>query len=139
MVQAFSTRYRVYEKKRPRELAAVLENFNRYFNALNAGVNPLQVKFGFIHSEGKGVIAIDQRGHGRNLAQTGMYLYADMDSQTLHQIALGDKTTQKHDVRLSHEFVNDLNKEKNDQNEDETNRTDESGSEDIQERSGDGT
>jgi hypothetical protein len=105
-------RFRDYEKSRKRELKAVLVNLNTYFVALQGGTNPLQIKFGFIHPEGRGVVAIDQKGGGKSLAQTRLYVYADVDNQILYQLTLGDKKTRGEDIKFAHEFVGNLWKER---------------------------
>jgi hypothetical protein len=103
---------RYYEKKHRRELRAVLVNLATYVAALQVGTNPLQVKFGFIHPEGMGVIAIGEEGRGKSLAATRLYLYPDTSDRVVYQITLGDKNTQKGDIQRSHEFVASLNRGK---------------------------
>jgi len=106
----YERRHRWYEKKRPRELLAVLSNLDTYFETLAAGVKPLQIKAGFIHPEPLGVVAIDQKGGGRNLAETRLYVYADIDRQVLHVITLGDKNSQRDDLAACRRFVTNLRK-----------------------------
>lgn len=101
----FERRLRQFEKKNPRELAAVLENLQRYLEALNECDRPETIKFGFIHHEPKGVKAIDQKGGGNKLKQTRLYTYAYLEDQTVHLITLGDKKTQRADIKLSENFV----------------------------------
>src|SRR4051812_580804 len=83
--ERFESRHRRYEKKHPRELEAVLNNSATYLAALQAGTNPLQVKFGFVRQEGQGVVRISQSGGGRSLAQTRLYLFPDMEDKILYQ------------------------------------------------------
>jgi len=106
----YERRHRWYEKKRRSELTAVLDNPDTYFKTRVAGVKPLQIKAGFIHSEPLGVMAIDQRGGGRNLAETRLYVYPDVESEILYVITLGDKNSQRQDLALCREFVTDLRK-----------------------------
>jgi len=48
-----------YEKKGyGDEIIASLNNVDTYFRALEAGANPLQISFGFVHDERQGVWAI---------------------------------------------------------------------------------
>jgi hypothetical protein len=69
--ETYATRRKRYQKNHPKELAAVLKNLDRYLETLQAGIKPLQISYGFLHDEGKGVAAIDQRGGGSGkLAQT---------------------------------------------------------------------
>lgn len=106
----FGRRFGRYEKKHRRELEAVLRNLARYMEALNVGANPLQVKFGFIHSEGKGVVAIGENGGGRSLAATRLYVYPDATERVLHLLILGDKRCQTEDIQFCHECVDKLHK-----------------------------
>lgn len=108
----FERRLRQFEKKRPRELAAVLENLQRYQDALNDGGRLETIKFGFIHHEPKGVKAIDQKGGGNKLKQTRLYTYAYVKGQTLYLITLGDKKSQPTDIQQCNRFVDGLKKSK---------------------------
>jgi len=110
--EAYESRLKRYAKKHRRELKAVLSNLDRFWGALNAGTHSIQARkaFGFIHRESDGVVAIDQRGGGPNLAQARLYVYADDRECVLYLIALGDKATQKDDIRTCREFVADLAK-----------------------------
>src|SRR6266498_1699827 len=98
----YQTRLKRYVKNRPRELQAVLDNLDTYFGALQAGVKPLQIKHGFMHDEGKGVVAIDQKGGGKSLAQTRLYVFLDVNAEILYLFTLGDKKSQKADVKTCH-------------------------------------
>ena len=104
----FEKQYRWYEKKRPNELRAVLDNLDTYLKALQNGTNPAQAKFGFIHPEPKGVLAIDQKGGGGKLKQTRLYVFPDPTEMVVHLITLGDKKSQKDDIQFSGEFVDSL-------------------------------
>ena len=67
-----------------------------------------------MHNEPLGVVAIDQKGGGRNLAETRLYVYADVTTETLHVITLGDKRSQKNDIATCQTFVNELRKGRQD-------------------------
>src|SRR5438128_2625541 len=88
-------------KDRPRELKAVLDNLDTLQKALREENNPQRLPFGFIHIEPRGVVAIDQKGGGKDLAQTRLYVYLDRDTETIHLITLGDKQSQKRDIDTS--------------------------------------
>ncbi len=105
----YERRHKRYRKKHPRELAAVLDNLDTYFRSLAAGVCPKQVKHGFMHNELHGVIAIDQKGGGVNLAQTRLYIYPERD--TLYLITMGDKQSQQDDLAICREFVSAIRNE----------------------------
>lgn len=110
----YKRRFKRFAKKHRRELQAALSNLDRFLGALNAGASSLQARrsFGFIHREPGGVVAIDQKGGGPHLAETRLYVYAVEIEHVLYLITLGDKTTQKDDLRVCREFVSELAKAK---------------------------
>jgi hypothetical protein len=110
--EEFDRRVRRFTKNHPRELQAVLTNLHRLQKALDEGANPQNLPLGFIHREARGVLAIDQKGGGSNLAQTRLYVYLDPDSETIHLITLGDKSSQKDDVKFSSQFAESLRSQK---------------------------
>lgn len=103
----YQRRYTEYEKKHSNELVAVLDNLDTYFRTLNNVGHPLQVKAGFIHDEPKGIKAIDQKGGGQKvkLQQTRLYIYPDIDSRIVYLLTIGDKHSQKEDIKLCCEYV----------------------------------
>lgn len=105
----YERQFRWYEKKRPRELEAVLRNLQTYLEALRAGNKPMQIKYGFVHVEPIGVFAIDQKGGGGKLAQTRLYVYPDIDAEILHLLTIGGKgLEQRNDIQLCKDFVAQL-------------------------------
>ena len=99
--EEFGRRVKRFKKDNPRELNAATVNLRKLQRALQEGANPLNLPFGFIHREQRGVLAIDQKGGGKSLAQARLYIYLDRDSQAIHLITLGDKGSQKDDVESS--------------------------------------
>ena len=97
-----------YEKKRPREMVAVLHNLQRYLEQLNVASNARVVQGGYLHHEPHGVIAIDQKGGGASLQETRLYTFADADTKTLHLITVGDKNSQSADIKFCTAFVKSL-------------------------------
>ena len=99
--QNYGRDHREYEKKRPNELVAVINNLDTYVGTLNGGVHPLQIKDGFIHDEPEGIKALDQKGGGQKvkLEQTRLYIYPKVEACQLWLLAIGSKTNQKRDVR----------------------------------------
>jgi len=98
----FGRDYSFYEKKHREELLAVLANLADYMKALSELENSLAITAGFIHSEPKGIKAIDQKG-GQNkvkLQQTRLYVYADDKNKKLYLLALGDKKAQREDIKF---------------------------------------
>lgn len=103
---AYVRAHKRYEKKQKAELIAVLDNLDRYFKMIANGIHPQFVVAGYIHDEGKGVRALDQKGSGRGkLRQTRLYVYPDIDQKILYLITIGDKTSQRNDIKLSADFV----------------------------------
>jgi len=99
--------HKEYAKKCPNELKAVLNNLDTYFTSLKALGHPLQIKAGFIHDEPRGVKAIDQKGGDQKtkLKQTRLYIYPDCDDKILYLILIGDKNSQKRDIKYCLDFV----------------------------------
>jgi len=94
-----------YEKKRPDELAAVLNNLQKYLSYLNKMPNSKTVHAGFMHPEPMGMVAIDQRGSRGNLQETRLYTFADDEKKVLYLITIGNKDEQSRDIELGKNFV----------------------------------
>ena len=99
---------RYYEKKHPDELAAVLNNLNRYMSLLKTAPNSRSIQAGFLHGEPGGVVAIDQKGGGGNLQETRLYTVAVDSQQIVHLITIGNKADQPSDVSYSKAFAESL-------------------------------
>ncbi len=102
---------RHYVKKHPDELAAVMRNLGRYLDLLKNAKNPMDVRAGFLHPEGNGILAIDQKGSRGNLQETRLYTFADRDNCIVYLIAIGNKDSQQCDLQLSRRFVASLKQE----------------------------
>src|SRR4051812_1787662 len=87
-----------YLKKHPRETKVVHDNFDTFLGALNAGSHSRNVKAGYVHPEPGGVLAITERGAGKNAIPLRLYLYPDDEKETLYLITLGDKKSQNDDI-----------------------------------------
>jgi predicted hotdog family 3-hydroxylacyl-ACP dehydratase len=94
-----------YAKKRPRELAAILNNIGRYVKLIAASKNSRAVQAGFLHPEPMEIMAVDQKGGGPNLEETRAYTYADDEKEVLYLITLRNKSSQSSDIELAKEFV----------------------------------
>ena len=103
---------RHYAKKHPDELAAVMRNLERYLGLLSKSKNSKAVQAGFLHPEGNGVLAIDQKGGGGNLQETRLYTFAVDETQTVFLIAIGSKDSQQEDIHISKRFVASFTAEK---------------------------
>ncbi len=108
----YERRHKRYTKKEPNVLKAILNNLDTYFKALQFGVLPQKIQFGFIHAEPHGVKAIDQKGGEGKLAQGRLYVYPDADAEVLYLITLGDKDSQDEDIQYCNQFIRQLREEK---------------------------
>jgi hypothetical protein len=93
------------------------DNLDTFLKALNGGV-PLEnvARFGFVHDEPKGIKAVDQKGAGAGVTQTRLYTFPDSDTETVHLITVGNKSSQKANIKYASEFVDDLRKRKENTN-----------------------
>jgi len=108
--KSYGIRLKRYKKKHKPELYAVLDNLDTLLKALQSGLKPLQATttFGFVHAEPNGVVSVDQKGGGPNLAQTRLYAYPDEQKEVLYLITLGDKNSQKDDIKSCASFIKAL-------------------------------
>jgi len=104
----FKRDYKWYAKKRPRELAAVLDNLNRLKNMLNSSPHSQLIVAGFIHPEPLGIWALDQRGSTGNLQATRLYCYAENSVRNLYLLAIGSKDSQSADISRVTEIVKSI-------------------------------
>ena len=101
----FDRRLKRYQKKHPVEATAVLNNLDTYLKTLASGIKPGVINVGWIHREPEGVVAIDQKGGGPYLRQTRLYLYANEKNETVYLISIGDKNSQKNDLKDCRNFI----------------------------------
>ncbi|MGA8659219.1 MAG: hypothetical protein WB586_24075 [Chthoniobacterales bacterium] len=66
------------------------------------------VSAGFIHPEGRGIVALTQQGFKPKQPPTRLYLYPAQDSKTVYLITIGDKDTQSQDIQDCNEFIRTL-------------------------------
>jgi hypothetical protein len=105
----YGTKFKNFEKKMPDELKAMMVNLNKFFQALNKGANPFQITSGYLHKKyPRGIQSIDQKGMRGNLRQTRLYVFPDENKKRLHLLTIGDKGSQKNDVRECVEYVDSL-------------------------------
>lgn len=104
----FESRFRRFQKKHPNEALAVLNNLDTYLTVLKTGINPLNIKLGFLHNEPNGIKAIDQKGGKGKLKQTRLYVFSDATKKVLHLINIGDKTDQNTDIQECRKFIKTL-------------------------------
>jgi hypothetical protein len=107
----YTARLRKWEKKHKRELQAVHDNLDTFLKALQRGQRPAAARFGFVHPEPKGVLAITQQGGGGHMLETRLYIYPHEVRECLYVITLGDKNTQQQDIQTCNDFVDTIRKE----------------------------
>ncbi len=106
----FASKFKKYQKKHRAETIAVLSNLDTYEKALNSGVKPPLIRAGFIHPEPQGVVGIDQKGTKGKARQTRLYIYACEQDHVVYLITIGDKNSQKQDIKDCKEFMDRFRK-----------------------------
>jgi len=97
-----------YGKKKKNELKAVLDNLDTLFNSLRGGRKPKPFVYGFLHEESSDIIAIDQTGAEFKVAVTRLYVYPDIETETLYLLTIGDKSSQEDDIQACKRFVKQI-------------------------------
>lgn len=104
----YNRQLRKWPKKYGRELAAMVDHLDTLLGTLSDGVHPEEAKrlLPFVHGNyARGILSVDQRGGGRHLKATRLYVYPDRDDRVLHLLALGDKSSQPDDVAFCTRWV----------------------------------
>jgi hypothetical protein len=104
----YERRLKRFSKIRPNEVTFTLVNLAFFESALNEGAAPQDIRVSFVHAEPGGVLAITERGAGKNATPLRLYVYPDDALRTLYLITLGDKKTQRDDIQFckkSLEFI----------------------------------
>lgn len=104
----FERELKKFSKRIPGETKAVLERLETYKETLNMCDEPQKVIFGWLHPEPLGVKAITQQGKGASLKATRLYIYAEKESHKIRVITIGDKKTQKEDIKLCENYIKSL-------------------------------
>ncbi len=104
--------HKKYVKKNSNVLTALLNNLDTFIELLNSNIPLIQIRFGWLHSEPKGVLAITEKGgHGKALKASRLYCYPDKINKILYLITIGDKNSQKNDIKLCTQFIKQLRSE----------------------------
>lgn len=114
-LEGIARRYGDFEKKWPHELKNVFDNLDTLHEALASGARPEQLKkLGFVRSEPRGILAVDQKGPGKRAKpkQLRLYVFADAMEQVLHVLGLGDKDSQSDDLRDAIAYVRRLEQQR---------------------------
>jgi hypothetical protein len=109
----YERRYKRYDKKKSKELIAVLSNLDIFLMSLRSGRKPKPFAYGFLHVEPSDVIAIDQTGNEGKVSATRLYVYPDTETETLYLLTIGDKSSQKDDIQNCKRFVKQIKAEPN--------------------------
>jgi hypothetical protein len=97
-----------YAKKKKNEFKAVLDNLDTLVKSLHSGKRPKPFAYGFLHEEPSDIIAIDQRGADAKVAATRLYVYPDIETDTLYLLTVGDKSSQGNDIQDCKRFVKQI-------------------------------
>lgn len=105
----YDTNYKKYSKKHQKELIALLNNLDTFWALLKQGIPLIQIRFGWLHPEPKGVLAITEKGgHGKSLKASRLYVFPDEINHILYLITIGDKNSQKADIKLCDTFIKEI-------------------------------
>src|SRR3972149_5722247 len=103
----YEKRAKRYLKTNRQEMLNVADNLA----AFRMGLKPQQIIRGFVHHEPHGIKALDESGPGKHKKALRLYIYPDERSETLYELTIGDKSTQREDIKQCTEFVKQLLKE----------------------------
>lgn len=103
-----------YNENRPNELVAVVANLSKYHDTLMQLEHPQKITGKYVHKESKGVKALDESGSGfNNLQATRLYIYPDVKTKSIYLITIGNKKSQKKDIKFCEVFIDQLRSEQN--------------------------
>ena len=101
---AETNRFKAFNKKHPRELAACFSNLGHIVELLNRHGNVGAFQVAFFRSEGENVFRIGQTGV-KHAVETRLYVYVFTVGHTVYVLTIGDKTQQADDIRRCKETV----------------------------------
>jgi putative component of toxin-antitoxin plasmid stabilization module len=94
-----------WPKKYRREYAAVHDHLDTFMMMLRGGAELGSFRLNWMHPEPQGVTALTEQGGGPGLKATRLYIYAAKETEIVHLIILGDKSSQPADIRYASDFV----------------------------------
>ncbi len=106
---AEKNRFKAFNKKHPRELAACFSNLNHVIELLNRLGNVGAFQVGFFRPEGKNIYRIGQTGV-KHAIETRLYLYVSAVDLTVYILTIGNKTQQADDILRCRETVRTIDK-----------------------------
>jgi hypothetical protein len=107
----YETKFKKYYKNHPNECIVVLDRLDTFLKAIQACDQPQQVIRGWIHPEPKGVKAIIEKGAGKNLRATRLYVFPEKNKRLVYVLSIGDKDSQRNDIKECCSFVDGLRAE----------------------------
>ena len=107
----FDRRAAEYNKNHKPQLKAVLSNLERYTDYIQTAPFARLMSAHFIHPEGRGLVALTEKGYKPKQPPTRLYVYPQQNSKTLYLITIGDKRSQKQDIKDCYRFIDSLSTE----------------------------
>jgi len=101
----FYQKVKKWPKKHHRELASMLAHLKTIHEALCLGAAVEHLRFGFVHPEPMGILALDQKGGGSGLKETRLYIFPHTEKKHLYAITIGDKASQSDDITYCKDLV----------------------------------
>lgn len=96
-----------YGRSHQKEVELCFANLGRLMRMLNSGVTLQQAMHsGFFSDEGEDVYRIGQQRKG--MRETRLYIFARITGGKVTVLTIGDKSTQKKDVRWCHQWVREF-------------------------------
>jgi len=109
--EGFENSYKKFSRKHGAEAGAVMANLETALAVLNETDNMQAVReLNFARKEPDGILALDSRGAkrertGTKLKATRLYVYAVEIDSTLHLLRIGDKDSQRQDLKSCRKVV----------------------------------
>jgi hypothetical protein len=102
----FDRSFRRWHKRHPESCDQAVLRVHRYLEKWlnNPLLSPGFNQPGWIHQEGRGILAVDQGGPA-NLAEMRLYFWPDQDEHELWLIRLGSKAHQYADIAYCHAWL----------------------------------
>ncbi len=111
-ILAEKNRFKAFDKKHPRELAACFSNLGHVVELLNRCGDVGAFQVAFFRSEGENVYRIGQTGV-QHAVETRLYVYVSVVDHTVYVLTIGDKTQQADDLCRCKEAVRKVEKRRN--------------------------
>lgn len=92
-----------------------MANLKSLENILNYGKRINEIKFGWLHKETRGILAITEKGGHQEIKLSKikagrLYIYPDEEKKILYLLTIGDKNSQENDIKECVSLLNKLGK-----------------------------